>query len=462
MDNSEDLHSLRREDGKQTAGKMIELVTVGRPIVKESNLVKEAQPIGDREITAVRELIESVSPIDIHNYQLHQHLQLTGKFARKIGQTLKNAHPHKYDNLNLDELEILGLLHDFGRFTTHRFLRNDAIGKIELREMGIRQDLLQKLPSLNIYLNKDPNNQEQITAVFDGLSVEQKIIELADICGKRKPDGGIRLFEEVMNYHKQSRSHYQALTGVEEIWISEKSKDENFIAFSEKVYRKIQKWLSEEGTDTKNIRTYILEEEQNAPVQAIIFDVGNVLVPNPEGEVINDIAQRFGIRQRETETKWAETLPPFQTREISEEEFWSRLSQNIGKPLPENHQSMATDKLRTKRDPQFDELLKELKEKGYILAVHSDTIPPHLQAFRQAGTYDGFDIEILSPEIKVTKRSKEAFIIAALKLWLPPQACVFVDDKPEYVRYSKQAGQDGYAYSSFSQLEQEFKKNRIL
>src|SRR5437764_2833288 len=103
-------------DRIETRQKIARAVTIGLPLFADTNLVREGAPIGTREVTATQQLIQTIAPADVGNYRLHEHLQLTAKVARKIGRQLMQQQPSQYPNLNLNELEVLGLLHDIGRF----------------------------------------------------------------------------------------------------------------------------------------------------------------------------------------------------------------------------------------------------------------------------------------------------------------------------------------------------------
>lgn len=220
---------LRQPDREQTRKRMGDIIIAGAEILEGSNLVKEGAPIGPQEVLQTRKFIQAVAPIDVATYRLYEHLQLASKFARQIGEDLIERNPQKYNKLNLDELEVLALLHDFGRFTTHRFYRNDIVGGLEFKAIGMRKDLTGKLPSIKDYVKKDPADEQLIDATFSNLSLEQRIIEAADVHGKRKDDGQILPFDEIMSYHRASRVQ----TG-NELYPSERMKNPQFIQFCEK------------------------------------------------------------------------------------------------------------------------------------------------------------------------------------------------------------------------------------
>ena len=243
-------------DRMQTRQRMGEVIEISRSVLENSNLLTEGASIGPAEVQLTRRLVQMVAPVDVDTFRLHEHLQLSAKFARTIGQRLVLFKPDEFDSLNLDELEVLALLHDFGRFTTHRFYRNDIIEGLEFKAIGLRADLVKKLPSIKSYLKKDPTNSNDVNDAFNNLSIEQRIVEVADVHGKRKDDGTILTFDEVMDYHHSSRTK----TG-NELYPSEKQKDPQFVAFCEQIYHKLRGWLTSNGVNVDTIREDIMGEE---------------------------------------------------------------------------------------------------------------------------------------------------------------------------------------------------------
>lgn len=229
---------------------------IGKSIVENSNLNKELVELTDNDVKITNKFIENISSIE-DNQRLYKHLQLVSKFAKKIGTELKLQDPEKYNDLKLPELEILGLFHDTGRFFTHRWLRNDLVGKHFLKKIGIKQSLIDNLPDEREYLDKNKDS------IIEEMSLTQKIIEIADICGKRKDDGGISTFEETMNYHYNSRKNYQDVIKQKSIWPSEKKLNPDLIDISGQVYEKIYDDFKTLGIDLEEIRKDILEEEIN-------------------------------------------------------------------------------------------------------------------------------------------------------------------------------------------------------
>lgn len=452
-----------KTEGPSAQQKINEIVRVGKPLLENTALIESTKEIGPKEVEVTRTLLTTIAPITKDNFRIHEHLYLTGKFASKIGEAL---------GLNPYELEVLGLLHDTGRFLTHRYYRHDLLGPLILEKLGIRKGFLEKMPSLKGYVG--PKTYHTI----NDLSLSQKIIDIADFCGKRKEDGNIRTFDEVMSYHRESRKHYETLTGQKRAWPSEKYAhkhmlssefdQEGIIERSARIYIDIKKWLEAQGVDVEQTRKEILKDESQIGIKAIIFDVGGVIVPNPDKGTKEDFAKVFKVDFETVDKAWSELIPQLRTGQITQEEFWQKFSKQVEKPLPEGYGKLWLKNFTANLNLEVIKIIKSLKEKGYRLALLSDTIPPHQRIiekkFKESGL-DFWNAEIFSPDIKVAKAdpvSPAAFLIANLNLGLPPQACLIIDDKEEYVATARATKMQAIHFNNPKQLKKDLEEKRLL
>jgi HD-GYP domain-containing protein (c-di-GMP phosphodiesterase class II) len=259
MAEKEKILSQQKVDGQITVKKLDHFISLAKPILANSNLLQESTaPITDSDVEVAQKLLQTIAPVDIGNYRLHDHLQLVSKFAVKIGEGLKQLDPQKYANLNLSELEVLGLLHDIGRTFNHRWYRNDLIGKLFLKKIGIKSDLIENFPDWRTSFDKT-NSQANVDSFCNDMSLTQQIIEIADFCGKRKNDGGINTFDETMSYHYNSRNNYEAMTNQSAIWPSEKKLNPKLVDFSAEIYKKIYNNFQNLGVNFEAIRQDILK-----------------------------------------------------------------------------------------------------------------------------------------------------------------------------------------------------------
>lgn len=245
-------------DGPAEAAAVNRFVEIGTPLFVGTGLTDPSLPIGRAEVGAVRRFIHDIAPPTAENQALHDHLELVAIFARGLGGKLKDTHPQEFESLNLDELEVLGLFHDMGRFITHRFYRNEVLERHVLRESGVRPDIIANNPLVSFSFKRKGFTDAEVQKTLDDWSPEARITVLADFCGKPTDDGGIRTFDEVMDYHINSRRNYEERTGLKTEWPSERTLDPPVVDFSARVYERLRYWAVRKGADPAIVRTDLL------------------------------------------------------------------------------------------------------------------------------------------------------------------------------------------------------------
>ena len=97
----------------------------------------------------------------------------------------------------------------------------------------------------------------------------------------------------------------------------------------------------------------------------------------------------------------------------------------------------------------FD-LVSGLHKNGFKTALLSNTEKPSVEFFRRL-KYDMFDLTVFSCEQGIEKPQKQIYLIAAQRLSLPPQRCVFIDDKIDCIQGADKTGLKGILFQNYSQ-----------
>ncbi len=299
----------------ETAEKFYRMAELGKSFVETSGLQNDPETFTFKEVLEARKLLELMAPIDIKTAGFYQHVQLVPKVAREIALELDCG-------LNLDRVEITALFHDIGRFSTHSYNRNDLLADLLLKKIGVNQKVYQDIPEEDRFFGYKPDDDKSIMVILEKMSTIQKVIDLADFYGKRKSDGGILTFDEVMQYHFESRNKIKQK---ENLFPSERKLTTDLIDFSAKFMVKLKNWFLERGVDPDAIREKILKDERNSKIRAVIFDVGNVLIHNPDPNTLRDISDQFGIDPSELESYWNKILPILESGDMNTDDFWNKL-----------------------------------------------------------------------------------------------------------------------------------------
>lgn len=169
-------------------------------------------------------------------------------------------------------------------------------------------------------------------------------------------------------------------------------------------------------------------------IRCVLFDVGGVLMKLGEAEYRQGVAERLGLAK--LPALYEERVPFIQRGEVDETDVWFEIS---GKRLEHD----AFDDIFEREFPVNQEMLQfaaELRSKGLLTAVLSNTQKSHARVMRRAGLFDGFDRVFLSNEVGARKPEPAVFQRVCEGLSLEPGEIVFIDDVAEYVRAARDFG----------------------
>jgi beta-phosphoglucomutase family hydrolase len=176
--------------------------------------------------------------------------------------------------------------------------------------------------------------------------------------------------------------------------------------------------------------------------KGVIFDLDGVLVDTGEfhRQSWYDLAEREGVV-------------------MSDELFYSTfgmqnyqiMPQLLGRPVDKAEMSRLSlwkeQRYRELIDGKLTlmagvrDLIIQLKQSGFSLAIGTSTPRTNLDfMLRATGIGDYFDDYVVGEEVKNSKPAPDTFAKAAVKLNLPPQNCVVIEDAVQGVQAGKAAG----------------------
>lgn len=174
----------------------------------------------------------------------------------------------------------------------------------------------------------------------------------------------------------------------------------------------------------------------------VIFDLDGVLVDTgwAHKQSWYDLAEKEGFRMSEEffyETFGMQNyqiLPMLLGRDLSSGEL-DRLSEW----KEQRYRELIEDKLAPSQGA--NELLDELKDSGFLLAVGSSAPRANLNlVLERLGLQDYFNACITKEQVTKGKPAPETFLMAARGLSLPPHRCAVVEDAVQGVEAGKAAG----------------------
>lgn len=191
-------------------------------------------------------------------------------------------------------------------------------------------------------------------------------------------------------------------------------------------------------------------------IKVVLFDFFGVLYP----DTLWGLADVF-IPDRTPEQKQA--LRGIVTRSdmglIDRHTFWQEVSHVYGADL---------DKIMKEKeklggvDPQLLTLISKLKSNGLKTGIISNVGVGFLEhAFEDSGHIDYFDELILSGALGIVKPDKRIYEIAAEKLAVETQDCLFFDDVVRNVEGARATGMNSEVYEGLESCKAALKKHGI-
>lgn len=184
-------------------------------------------------------------------------------------------------------------------------------------------------------------------------------------------------------------------------------------------------------------------EKEKQKRNTVIFDIGGVVVENPDPKMYEHMMTYLGdkVNLQTLQEVFALTLPDLQTGKITEGEAFKAIQDDLGIQLSVSAQEFFSVDFKT-HDEQI-RLINELIEKGYKVALLTNTIPSHLSQIKKI-VRDTLPLVsekdlIASCDLGLRKSGErtadeeDIFKQTLLRLGIEPENAVFVDDNHLHV-----------------------------
>jgi len=196
-------------------------------------------------------------------------------------------------------------------------------------------------------------------------------------------------------------------------------------------------------------------------IQAIIWDIGGVLVRTEDRSVRQALAEKHGMSYAAMEELvfGGENGRRAQRGEISAAAQWEHVRQTLGLPPgEETRQSLARsffggDKLDTTLLAYIKGLHQRYKT-GIISNAFDDVRSAALELW---GMGPVFDVLIFSAEVGIMKPDRRIFEMALAQMNVPAQSAVFIDDFAHNVAGAVDAGMRAIHFRSREQVINDLK-----
>lgn len=145
--------------------------------------------------------------------------------------------------------------------------------------------------------------------------------------------------------------------------------------------------------------------------------------------------------------------------------YWQHYSIRYGQYLPFDlpQEAERIRKLSMRIEPEIKQIINELKQQGYQVALLSNINKSRAKLIRKLGLYKPFNPVVLSCDIKTEKPHKKAYKVLLKKLGnVRPERCFFIDDKQTNIDAAARLGIQGVVFQSPQGLRTDLALRNIL
>jgi putative hydrolase of the HAD superfamily len=176
--------------------------------------------------------------------------------------------------------------------------------------------------------------------------------------------------------------------------------------------------------------------------RAVVFDLGGVVIRWSHRATFLRMAAELGLPSEGFIRATDRELPPLLQAQVTEPEYWGRVSKRVGRSIPRSAWANWARDFRAiaRPDPRVVRWIEDLNHRGIQVACLSNTIFAHARIIRRNGWVHPFSPALLSSEIGAAKPARRAFELARRRIGLPPQDLLFLDDVPANVSAARASG----------------------
>ena len=194
----------------------------------------------------------------------------------------------------------------------------------------------------------------------------------------------------------------------------------------------------------------------------VIFDLGGVLVWTRWDRVTNPLAEMSGLTpDRVTEEIEKEVGYDFMLGKVDRAEFYRRVRGCLRLNLDRETFFALWNSIIVPNE-EINGLVERLKERYRLVLASNTDVLHYARSLDVQEALHFFDHALLSYELGLRKPDPAFLRLGLEKLPIPPEECLFIDDRMENVEAAKTIGIAGIQFVSTQQLESDLVERGML
>lgn len=206
-------------------------------------------------------------------------------------------------------------------------------------------------------------------------------------------------------------------------------------------------------------------------LKGLIFDLGGVLVEWNNAVTYCYIEKNYGIDFNTSKTELEKKLPFVQMGRLGERVWLEEFFTSQGIEPNENYNEIWDNTFKdAKINAHVLKIVRKLKNRGFMIALLSNTEPSRAANLRKREFIDYFDAVVLSCEVGTRKASSlkydgpkgvDIFKLTVDEMGLIPEECLFIDDTVECIEDARESGITGILFTNSKRLKSDLRNYGI-
>lgn len=200
-------------------------------------------------------------------------------------------------------------------------------------------------------------------------------------------------------------------------------------------------------------------------IKAVIFDFNHTISPENFFESFQKYENELGMSAKDILEFYVNSglLDLVMLGEISEAEFWTKLSSKMGMPS-EVLEKVAKEIQQSRQlDDKVMNIVRRLRKEGYQLALLTDNVQETLEFWvDKYQLEDYFDVIVNSAHYGLLKTDPEIYHLTLHNLGVRPGETLFVDDNPTNVELAERLGMKTLLFKDVEQLAKALRHYGLL
>lgn len=195
----------------------------------------------------------------------------------------------------------------------------------------------------------------------------------------------------------------------------------------------------------------------DAVIEAIVFDIGSVLVPPKKSFLIPRLSKAYGLSEQEFIRRRNERKELLSRGTIGFENFWKPISTIPPYEAKKYWKDLYAEWLEKNKEvlEEHQNFLASLVDRGIRLGILSNTISPNFETVEESGLLSLFtpSLILVSYHIHACKPEKQVYDILKQRLSafdIDPKNCLLVDNRQANIVAARRYGFQTFQFDSCS------------